>query len=144
VIRYTLSNRQRTALFTRDTAIRIALPVHPIDIDSLDAAGPQQLRRWAAARLDGIRLDEVQSAELVDLYVVRSSGGDGLTGVLGTVADEPPPEDLLSLVVTAVVARLARGSTTRHASDRIQWPGSATSPDRKWPLTKEGGFDGKE
>ena len=144
MIRYTLSNRQRIALCTRDTGIRIALPVHPIDIDSLDAAGPQQLRQWAAARLDGIRLDEVRSAELVDLYVVRSSGGDGLTGVLGTIAAEPPPEDLLSLVVTAVVVRLARSSTTRHSHDRIQWPGAATAPDRKWPMTQEVATDGHE
>lgn len=144
MIRYRLSNRQRKELLVRNSAIRVAIPVHPIDIDTLDAADASQLRQWAAARLDGIEAREVRTAELVDLFVVLCGPADGLTGVLGAISDAPPSEDTLSVIMTCIVVDLARSTSPRHVSDQVQWPGSAVSPRREYPARKEAATDGQE
>ena len=120
MIRYTLSNRQRTALFTRDTAIRIAIPIHPNHMDAVHDESDEQLRRRACQAIANTQLEHVRHVEIKELAVTQSSG-DGLNGVIGSIVQRPR-NDLWCFTVPAIVATLSTMPRPRNHQPNIQWP----------------------
>lgn len=121
-MKYHLSSRQSKELMLRATPLEIALPAPPDD--------PPDWVAWARNAI--VQFGEfVKEAEPCVLYVTPNNG-DGLSGVIGCIGDQPPRGQFY-FGVDAVVCKLDPPVAARRDRLRCQWPGCAILGDQRWP-----------
>lgn len=121
-MKYHLSSRQAKELVLRATPLEIALPAPPND--------PPDFLEWARSAL--IQYGEyIVTAEPTTLYVTPNDG-DGLSGLIGMIGDQPP-RGVFCITVEVVICELDPPVKARRERTRCQWPGCAVLGERRWP-----------